>query len=168
MARKWSQRCWRRRVIEQAVTVAARHKRHGAAVRAAEIRADARRDAPPDLRDEAGVDYRYRPPSAARSARFSRGSPSTHVAPGDAEPVAAADVVACDHDAIAMIAPFRFADVAEAVEATAPVGLPLAPVLAIRGRRRRSAVRRAGRTSCALRATRPGAADGRPRRRRRR
>jgi hypothetical protein len=52
-----------------------------------------------------------------------------HVAHGDADPVRAAVVVAREDDAIALIGPFRSADVAEAVEATAPAGLPLiAPV----------------------------------------
>jgi hypothetical protein len=48
-----------------------------------------------------------------------------HVAHDDADPVGAAAVVARDDDAIALIGPFRSADVAEAVAATAPVGLPL-------------------------------------------
>jgi hypothetical protein len=52
-----------------------------------------------------------------------------HVAHGDADPVEAAQVVAGDDDAIALIGPFRSADVAEAAEATAPAGLALiAPV----------------------------------------
>jgi ABC-type branched-subunit amino acid transport system substrate-binding protein len=52
-----------------------------------------------------------------------------HVAHGDDDPIRAAGVAASDDDAIALIGPFRSADVAEAVEATAPAGLPLiAPV----------------------------------------
>jgi hypothetical protein len=52
-----------------------------------------------------------------------------HVAHGDADPVAAAGAAAADPDARAVIGPFRSADVAEAVEATAPARLPLlAPV----------------------------------------
>ena len=52
-----------------------------------------------------------------------------HVVHGDADPVGAASAVSRDHDAVALIGPFRSADVAEAVEVTAPVGLPLiAPV----------------------------------------
>jgi hypothetical protein len=44
-------------------------------------------------------------------------------------PLRAAEAAAGDDDAIALIGPFRSADVAEAVEATAPAGLPLlAPV----------------------------------------
>jgi hypothetical protein len=51
-------------------------------------------------------------------------------APHDAgDPMRAAELAASDPDAIALIGPFRSADVAAAVEATAPVGLPLlAPV----------------------------------------
>jgi hypothetical protein len=53
----------------------------------------------------------------------------THVAHGDADPVAAATAAASDPEARAVIGPFRSRDVAEAVEATAPRGLPLlAPV----------------------------------------
>src|SRR4051794_28939903 len=52
-----------------------------------------------------------------------------HAAHGDADPVRAAEVAAGDDAAIALIGPFRSADVAEAVEVTAPAGLPLiAPV----------------------------------------
>src|ERR671929_1572731 len=52
-----------------------------------------------------------------------------HVTHGDADPLAAAEAAAGDEDAMAVIGPFRSADVAEAVEVTAPVGLPLvAPV----------------------------------------
>jgi hypothetical protein len=52
-----------------------------------------------------------------------------HVAHGDAEPLAAAEAAAGDARAVALLGPFRSADVAEAVEVTAPAGLPLlAPV----------------------------------------
>src|SRR3954452_10770933 len=52
-----------------------------------------------------------------------------HMAHGDSDPVRAASVAAADGDALALIGPFRSADVADAVEATAPDGLPLvAPV----------------------------------------
>jgi hypothetical protein len=52
-----------------------------------------------------------------------------HVGHGEADSVGAAEVVACDDEAIGLIGPLRSADVAEVVEATAPVGLPLiAPV----------------------------------------
>jgi hypothetical protein len=52
-----------------------------------------------------------------------------HVAHGDADPVAAATAAASDPGARAVIGPFRSRDVADAVEATAPRGLPLlAPV----------------------------------------
>jgi hypothetical protein len=52
-----------------------------------------------------------------------------HAAHGDADPMAAAEAAAGDARAVALIGPYRSADVAEAVEATAPVGLPLlAPV----------------------------------------
>lgn len=52
-----------------------------------------------------------------------------HVAHGETDPVAAATAAAADPDARAVIGPFRSADVAEAVEATAPRRLPLlAPV----------------------------------------
>src|SRR4051794_4831680 len=52
-----------------------------------------------------------------------------HMAHGDSDPVRAASVAAADGDALALIGPFRSADVADAVEATAPEGLPLvAPV----------------------------------------
>jgi hypothetical protein len=53
----------------------------------------------------------------------------THVPHGYEAPVWAAEVAARDREAIALIGPFRSDDVAEAVEATAPAGLPLiAPV----------------------------------------
>src|SRR3954451_17292976 len=52
-----------------------------------------------------------------------------HVAHRDADPVQAAADAAGDAGAIALIAPYRSAGVPEAVEATAPAGLPLiAPV----------------------------------------
>jgi ABC-type branched-subunit amino acid transport system substrate-binding protein len=52
-----------------------------------------------------------------------------HVAHGDAHPMSAAEAVAGDDRSISLIGPYRSASVAEAVEATAPVGLPLlAPV----------------------------------------
>jgi hypothetical protein len=52
-----------------------------------------------------------------------------HVAHGDGEAVAAATAAAGDQSALAVIGPYRSRDVAEAVEATAPAGLPmLAPV----------------------------------------
>jgi hypothetical protein len=51
------------------------------------------------------------------------------VAHGDGDPVGAAAIAAGDADAVAFIGPFRSRDVAEAIEATAPAGLPLlAPV----------------------------------------
>jgi hypothetical protein len=52
-----------------------------------------------------------------------------HVAHGATPPVEAAVAAARDDDAVALIGPYRSADVAEAVEATAPAGLALlAPV----------------------------------------
>jgi hypothetical protein len=52
-----------------------------------------------------------------------------HVAHGEGDPMRAAEAAAGDERAVALIGPFRSADVAEAVEATAPAGLPLlAPV----------------------------------------
>jgi hypothetical protein len=52
-----------------------------------------------------------------------------HRAHGDGAPMRAAETAAADDAAVALIGPFRSADVAEAVEATAPAGLPLiAPV----------------------------------------
>src|SRR5437763_10636201 len=52
-----------------------------------------------------------------------------HVAHGDVDPVKAASIVAADGTVMALIGPFRSADVAEVVEVTAPAGLPLvAPV----------------------------------------
>jgi hypothetical protein len=52
-----------------------------------------------------------------------------HVAHGVREPMTAAEAAAADPAAMALIGPYRSADVAEAVEATAPAGLALlAPV----------------------------------------
>jgi hypothetical protein len=52
-----------------------------------------------------------------------------HRAHGPRAPMRAAEAAAGDDGAVALIGPFRSADVAEAVEATAPAGLPLlAPV----------------------------------------
>src|SRR5919202_1728584 len=52
-----------------------------------------------------------------------------HVAHGDGDPVDAASVAAADGGAVALIGPFRSAEVGEVLEATAPAGLPLiAPV----------------------------------------
>ena len=52
-----------------------------------------------------------------------------HIAHGDSDPVQAATVAAADPNARAVIGPYRSRDVAEAVEVTAEVGLPmLAPV----------------------------------------
>lgn len=52
-----------------------------------------------------------------------------HVAHGEHEPVRSAERAVGDDDAVALIGPFRSRAVAEAVEATAPAGLPLlAPV----------------------------------------
>src|SRR3954447_24020722 len=52
-----------------------------------------------------------------------------HRAHGPGAPMRAAETAASDDAAIALVGPFRSADVAEAVEATAPAGLPLiAPV----------------------------------------
>ena len=52
-----------------------------------------------------------------------------HVAHAGAAPMRGAEAAAADDGALALIGPFRSADVAEAVEATAPAGLPLlAPV----------------------------------------
>jgi hypothetical protein len=52
-----------------------------------------------------------------------------HRAHGPGAPMRAAETAAGDDAAVALIGPFRSADVAEAVEATAPAGLPLiAPV----------------------------------------
>jgi hypothetical protein len=48
-----------------------------------------------------------------------------HVAHGDADPMRAAQAAAGDAEAIALLGPFRSRAVAEAVEATAPAGLPL-------------------------------------------
>src|SRR5213083_2581567 len=52
-----------------------------------------------------------------------------HVAHRGAQSLRAAEAAAADPDALALIGPYRSAEIAEAVEATAPVGLPLlAPV----------------------------------------
>ena len=52
-----------------------------------------------------------------------------HVAHGTADPVAAMDAAAADPRALAVLGPYRSADVAEAVESSAPAGLALlAPV----------------------------------------
>jgi hypothetical protein len=52
-----------------------------------------------------------------------------HVAHGDGDPVAAAEAAAGDAAAVALLGPFRSADVNEALAATAPARLPLlAPV----------------------------------------
>ena len=57
------------------------------------------------------------------------GAGVAHVAHGDRDTMAAAEVAAGDDGALALIGPFMSRDVAHAVEATAPVGLPLiAPV----------------------------------------
>src|SRR3954449_5218327 len=58
-----------------------------------------------------------------------RGGGVEHRAHGPAAPVRAAETAAGDAAAVALIGPFASADVGEAVEATAPAGLPLiAPV----------------------------------------
>jgi hypothetical protein len=52
-----------------------------------------------------------------------------HIAHGDSSPLEAAEAAAVDGRSLVLVGPFRSADVAEAVEVTAPVGLPLiAPV----------------------------------------
>src|SRR4051812_5076692 len=52
-----------------------------------------------------------------------------HRAHGPGAPMRAAETAAADDAAVALIGPFRSADVAEVLEATAPAGLPLlAPV----------------------------------------
>jgi hypothetical protein len=57
------------------------------------------------------------------------GAGIAHVAHGDRDTMAAAETAAADDDALALIGPFLSRAVAHAVEATAPVGLPLiAPV----------------------------------------
>jgi hypothetical protein len=53
-----------------------------------------------------------------------------HVVHANGEPVRAAAVAADDSSAIALIGPYRSADVAEAVEVSAPAGLPLLAPLA--------------------------------------
>jgi hypothetical protein len=58
-----------------------------------------------------------------------RGAGIAHVGHDGEPPMSAAEAAAGDDRAIALIGPYRSADVAEAVEATRPVGLPLlAPV----------------------------------------
>jgi ParB-like chromosome segregation protein Spo0J len=58
-----------------------------------------------------------------------RAASVAHRAHGPRAPLRAAEAAAGDEGAVALIGPFRSADVAEAVEATAPAGLPLlAPV----------------------------------------
>jgi hypothetical protein len=58
-----------------------------------------------------------------------RGAGVEHTAHGDGDPLGAAEATAGDDGALALIGPFRSASVAEAVEVTAPAGLPLlAPV----------------------------------------
>src|SRR4051794_25911627 len=53
-----------------------------------------------------------------------------HVANGERDPVGAAEAAAADPEAIALVGPLRSRAVAEAVEATAPAGLPLLAPLA--------------------------------------
>jgi hypothetical protein len=61
--------------------------------------------------------------------RVLRAAAVEHRAHGPGMPMRAAEAAAGDPAAVALIGPFRSADVAEAVEATAPAGLPLiAPV----------------------------------------
>jgi hypothetical protein len=68
-------------------------------------------------------------PLASAAAEVLTGAGVPVVAHGDADPVSAAGAAAADADAVALLGPFRSADVAEAVEATAPAGLALlAPV----------------------------------------
>jgi len=68
------------------------------------------------------------PLTAAVEERL-RAASVQHVAHGSARPMRAAEAAAGDPRSLALIGPYRSADVAEAVEATAPVGLPLlAPV----------------------------------------
>ena len=68
-------------------------------------------------------------PMAAAVDEVLRAAGVEHVAHGEGSPMRAAEAAAGDERAVALIGPFRSADVAEAVEATAPVGLPLlAPV----------------------------------------
>jgi len=69
------------------------------------------------------------PPLEAAAGEVLDAAGLAHVAHGEADPVAAAGTAAGDGAAIALLGPYRSADVAEAVEATAPAGLPLlAPV----------------------------------------
>ena len=68
-------------------------------------------------------------PLAAAATRVLAGAAVEHVVHDDAEPFAAAVAAARDPRAVALLGPFRSADVAEAVEATGPAGLALlAPV----------------------------------------
>jgi hypothetical protein len=53
-----------------------------------------------------------------------------HVTHGDSDAMRAAELAASDPDALALIGPVRSREVAEAVEATAPAGLPLLAPLA--------------------------------------
>src|SRR4051812_5138032 len=48
-----------------------------------------------------------------------------HVAHGDRDHMAAAEAAAAEAEAVALVGPYRSREVAEAVEATAPAGLPL-------------------------------------------
>jgi hypothetical protein len=58
-----------------------------------------------------------------------RAAGGEHRGHGARAPMRAAEIAAADDDAVALIGPFRSEDVAHAVEATAPAGLPLlAPV----------------------------------------
>lgn len=67
-------------------------------------------------------------PLTAAAAEVLGAAGITHVAHGD-DPMAGAEAAGSDGDALALLGPFLSRDVAEAVEATAPVGLPLiAPV----------------------------------------
>jgi hypothetical protein len=67
-------------------------------------------------------------PLTAAAAEALDAAGIAHVAHGD-DPMAGAEAAAGDGDALALLGPFRSRDVAEAVEATAPAGLPLiAPV----------------------------------------
>jgi hypothetical protein len=54
----------------------------------------------------------------------------THVAHGSTDPVAAAAAATADPHALALLGPYRSADIAEAVEASAPAGLALLAPLA--------------------------------------
>jgi len=68
-------------------------------------------------------------PLTAAAAEVLDAAGFTHVAHGDHDPMKAAEAAASDDNAVALIGPFLSRAVAEAVEATAPVGVPLiAPV----------------------------------------